>query len=199
MNLTTLSTFIFSVFVATCQEEGQNESDSLSDTNTSVVREGPMVYSFEPIPNGTVRYSSNLSEGSTLSDLSWAWSSQNACFPETQKMKFTGNHVFFTGIIPSYSEMIITVIPDDPSNNFSLYAYEIGENSTDLVPNLPRCIRCEADHKWDRPKKGQTQDHTRIVRDILAIASPYRVVIGVTGANGLAEGGFTLQIEMKTR
>ncbi len=159
----------------------------------------PKIYGITPVPNGTITYAGNLSDGTRMSDLSWAWSSQNTCFPETQKSKFTGNHIFFTGIVPKYSELVITVVPDDPSQNFSVYAYEIGENSNDLVPNLPRCVRCEAEHKWDRPKKGKTQDHTRIVNDILALGTPYRVVIGVTGADGLAEGAFTLKIEMKTR
>ncbi len=157
------------------------------------------IYSIEPVSDSTVYYSGDLAEGTKLSDLSWAWNSSNACFPETQKNKFTGNHVFYTCIIPAYSEMEITVIPDDPKANFSIYAYQIGENNTSMVPNLPSCIRCEAEHKWDRPKKGKTQDHTRMVKDILAIKVPYRVVIGVTGADGLSQGTFKLKIDMKTK
>lgn len=166
---------------------------------TTMHAQEPKIYTVEPKPNGEVLYSSNLSEGQQLTDLSWAWSSSNACFPETQKQKFTGNHVFFTGIIPKYSEMTVTVIPNNPTDDFSVYAYEIGVNSKNLVPDLPSCIRCEADHKWDRPKAGKSQDHTRVVKDLIAINNPYRVVIGVTGANGLTEGAFTLKIEMKTR
>lgn len=160
----------------------------------------PTVYSIEPAPNQEVAYTGNLSEGIFLEDLSWAWNSSNACFPETQKTKFTGKHIFFTGIIPKYSEMKVTVVPKDPSQNFSIYAYEIGVNSNDLVPNLPRCIRCEADHKRERNFSGKApQDHTRIVTDLVAINNPYRVVIGVTGADGLADGEFTLVVETKTR
>lgn len=158
-----------------------------------------MVYNIDPVGNGEVFYKGDLSQGQPLDDLSWAWSSSNACFPETQKQKFTGNHVFFTGIIPKYSEMTVTVIPDDENANFSIYAYVIGVNKNDLVPNLPSCIRCEADHFWDRPKAGKSQNHTRTVTDLLAINTPYRVVIGVTGANGLATGGFTLKVAMKSR
>lgn len=159
----------------------------------------PTITNIEPIPNGEVFYKGNLSDGQPLSDLSWAWSSANACFPETQKQKFTGNHVFFSGIIPKYSEMTVTVIPDDANADFSVYAYEIGATRNDLVPNLSSCIRCEADHKWDRPKAGKTQDHTRTVTDLVAINTPYKVIIGVTGANGLASGGFTLKVSMKSR
>lgn len=157
------------------------------------------VYTVEPVANKEVSYSGNLSDGLPLTDLSWAWNSANACFPETQKQKFTGNHVLYTCVLPAYSEMTVTVIPKDPKANFSVYAYQTGENKNDLVPNLSGCIRCEADHKWDRPKKGKTQNHTRTVTDLVAINSPYRVVIGVTGADGLSEGEYTLVITMKSR
>lgn len=157
------------------------------------------VYTIEPVPNGSVSYSGNLSEGIVLNDLSWAWNSSNACFPETQKRKFTGKHIFYTGIIPTHSEMTVTVIPTDENANFSIYAYEMAVEKTDLVPNLPSSIRCEADHKWDYKKKGKIQDHTRTVTDLIAINSPYRVVIGVVGAKGLSEGDFTLKIDMKTK
>ncbi|MDC8005523.1 hypothetical protein POV27_15805 [Aureisphaera galaxeae] len=160
----------------------------------------PKVYSVEPVPNKEVLYEGNLIEGTFLQDLSWAWNSSNACFPETQKTKFTGKHLFFTGIIPRYSEMTVTVIPKDPSKNFSIYAYEMGTGSDYLVPNLPRCIRCEADHKRDRAFAGKApQDHTRTVENLVAINNPYRVVIGVTGADGLEEGEFILKISMKTK
>lgn len=159
----------------------------------------PKVHEIEPVPNGEISYSGNLNTGIIMDDLSWAWSSQNACFPETQKKKFTGKHVFFTGVIPKYSEMEVTVIPKDKSKNFSIYAYEIGVDNMRLVPNLDRCIRCEAGHKWDRAVRGKTQDHTRRVTDLIAINRPYRVVIGVTGAEGLSEGDFTLKVTMKTR
>lgn len=160
---------------------------------------GTVVFSVEPVPNATVSYVGNLEQGRPMDDLSWAWSSQNACFVEFQKKKFSGNHVLYTGVIPKYSEMTVTVIPDDPKDNFSVYAYEVGQNNFSIVPELPSCIRCEAEFKWDRPKRGKTQDHTRIVDNLVAINNPYRVFIGVTAADGLASGGYTLQIEMKSR
>ncbi|MEZ4875484.1 MAG: hypothetical protein R2793_08545 [Flavobacteriaceae bacterium] len=160
----------------------------------------PTIYSVEPVPNQQVAYTGNLSEGIFMDDLSWAWNSSNACFPETQKSKFTGKHLFFTGIIPKYSEITVTIIPEDPTANFSVYAYEIGANNNDLVPNLPNCIRCEADHKQERNFRGrEPQDHTRKVSNLVSLNTPYRMVIGVTGADGLEEGAFTLLIETKTR
>lgn len=154
----------------------------------------------EPKPNGAVVYVADLSDGIFLDDLSWAWSSSNACFPATEQAKFTGKHVFFSGIIPPYSELTITVVPKDPKANFSLYAYQVGENSMPLVPDLPSCIRCEADHKRERRFVGKAaQDHTRWVNNLLALNRPYRFVVGVTGADGLDTGEFTLEISTKSR
>jgi hypothetical protein len=147
-----------------------------------------------------IQVKGDLSEGAPMADLSWAWNSSVACFPETQAQKFNGNHVLYGLDLPSYSELEITLIPDDKKANFSLYAYEVGMiNDGNLVPNLSSCIRCEVDHKWDYKYRGQTQDHTRSVDDILAIRNPYQVVIGVVGAEGLATGGYTLQVKLNKR
>ena len=153
----------------------------------------------EIIPNKVVTVSGNLSEGKVIEDLSWAWSSSNACFPSTQKSKFTGNHVFYSVELPAYSEMEVTVTPEDKNQNFSIYAYQTGLNNADLVPDLPRCIRCEVDHKWDRQFRGRTQDHSRTAKDLVAITNPYRVVVAVVGADGLAEGDYTLSFSVKSR
>ncbi len=147
-----------------------------------------------------LRIKGNLNEGKLMPNLSWAWQSNVACFPETQKKKFTGNHVLYVTDLPAYSEMEITVVPKDKNQNFSLYAYQVGKvTKNKLVPNLTSCTRCEADHKWDYKRHGKTQDHTRTVKDILAIRNPFKVVIAVVGADGLTEGGYELQIQRKTR
>ncbi|MEM1217027.1 MAG: hypothetical protein AAGJ82_15135, partial [Bacteroidota bacterium] len=152
------------------------------------------------VANETVTVTGNLQDGSTMTDLSWAWNSSVACFPETQRQKFTGQHVLYYVDVPRYSELTITVVPTDKTQDFSLYAYEVGQvNKRNLVPNLAHCVRCEADHRWDRPRRGKTQDHIRTVRDILAINNPYQAVIGVVGPPAATEGDFELRIEMKGR
>jgi len=166
---------------------------------TLIMKAQSQIFEVIPEPNKDVSYAGNLNQGEKINDLSWAWSSQNTCFPETQKQKFTGNHVFFTGIIPTYSELTITVIPKDPKANFSIYAYQVNEYKMPIVPDLRSCISCEADHKWDRKKRGRTQDHTRTVSGLNALSNSYRVIIGVTGAEGLEEGEFTLVISTKSR
>lgn len=147
--------------------------------------------------NKTVSVEGDLSAGKKIDDLSWAWSSSNACFVGTQASKFGGNHVFFATTIPTRSIMTVKVIPEDKNANFSLYAYSIGTSDFYVVPDLPRCVTCEADYKWDRPWKGKTQDHTRWV-ELNAIGDPFNVVIGVTAPTGVTSGKFKLEISVKS-
>jgi hypothetical protein len=147
------------------------------------------------IPNKSVSVKGNLSEGFIMEDLSWASTSSNACFPATQNAKFRGNHVLYGTVIPPYSEMTITVIPDDKSANFSIYGYQVGTSNYSVVPNLQSCVACEAEHKWDYQKVGKTQDHTRSIY-FNSIEGSYNIFIGVVGANGLQTGGYTLKIDL---
>ena len=165
--------------------------------NLSVMAQFPSnVTTLNVVPNQEFSVKGNLSSGEMMSDLSWASSSQIACFPATQNTKFTGNHVLYSMKIPEHAEVFITVIPDDERANFSIYAYSIGTTNYSTVPDLARCVSCEAEHKWDYPKKGKTQNHTRTVR-LNAITKPYNIVIGVVGAEGLVTGGYTLKIDLK--
>ncbi len=149
-------------------------------------------------PNEVTKAKGDLAEGRVISDLSWASNSSVACFPGTQNAKFTGNHVLHGFKIPPYSEVEIKLIPTDKSANMSLYGYQVGATSYPVVPDLPRCVSCEADHKWDYPKRGKTQDHTRSIF-FNAIKNPYNIFIGVAGADGLKKGTYTLEINLKSR
>lgn len=140
--------------------------------------------------------SGNLSQGHFIDDLSWAWQSNVACFVKTQEKKFTGHHVLYSIDVPAGHEYQIMVTPKDPTANFSIYAYMVGEiTPKNTVPNLSSCIRCEADFKWDYKRRGVVQDHSRKVRDILATDRPFNAVIGVVGAEGLSEGDYILNIK----
>ncbi len=156
------------------------------------------MYSAKAEKGKTLAYKGDLAEGTKIYDLSWAWNSAVACFPETQKDKYTGNHILYVTEIPKYSIMDIELIPDDPSANMSLYAYTIGTNSNAYVPDLNSCVSCEADYKWDYKKRGKTQDHRRFV-SLNAINNPYKVVIGVAGADGSDKGTFIIKISTKSR
>ncbi len=154
----------------------------------------------ELAPNQTVEFAGDIENGQVMTDLSWAWNSSVACFPETVSSKFRGKHVLYMIDVPRYSEMEIKLIPEDKSADYSLYAYQAGYiTEENTVPNLQRCIRCEADYSSDRRYAGRTQDHTRTVRDILAINNPYQALIAVVGPPGVEAGAYKLQIHMKSR
>lgn len=169
------------------------------ETGESPEQEPVKVFSVKTEKGKISTVKGDLKDGVIIHDLSWAWKSSVACFPETQASKFRGNHVLYVTELPSQSEMEVIVIPDDVNADFSLYAYQIGLTNTSIVPNLSSCISCEADHKWDRPKVNKTQDHTRSVGNLTAITNPYKVVIGVAGSKGLLQGGYTLKITIKER
>lgn len=146
--------------------------------------------------NETVVVEGKLEDGKIIEDLSWASTSSNACFPATQNAKFRGNHVFFATTLPPRSILNVKVIPDDTSSNLSIYGYQIGTNSYYVVPNLPSCVSCEAEHKWDRPKYKKTQDHTRTIM-FNSTNNAYNIFIGVSGPKEAVTGSFKLEFELK--
>jgi len=164
-----------------------------------VEQEAIKVITIETVKNKISTVKGDLKEGVIINDLSWASTSSNACFPATQNIKFRGNHVLYTTILPENAEMEVTVIPDDKNADFSLYAYQVGMNNNSLPPNLSSCITCEAEFKWDRPKAGKSQDHTRTIGNLTSMGSSYKIVIGVVGSNGLKTGGYTLKVGVKDR
>ncbi|MBS1797239.1 MAG: hypothetical protein JSS81_25660 [Acidobacteria bacterium] len=144
----------------------------------------------------TVTVDGALGAGVKLADLSWAWSSSNACFPATQQRKFTGRHVFFTTELPPKSILTVTVVPKKAGANLSIYGYQIAPGRTILPEDLKSCVTCEADHKWDYPKKGKTQGDERTIT-FNSTTNNYLIVIGVAGADGLEESDFTLSFTLK--
>lgn len=156
----------------------------------------PTIWSVKSVANQTTTVDGKLNSGVKLAGLSWAWNSSNACFPATQKEKFTGNHVFFVTELPAHSIMTITVKPKTGGTNLSIYGYQIAAGKTTLPEDLHSCVSCEADHKWDYPKRGKTQGDERTMT-FNATTNSYSIVIGVTGANGLTEGDFKLSITLK--
>lgn len=190
----------YNIFIGVTGADGLSEGDytleiDLKSRVTNTDEQKPLkMYTAKSEKGKALAYKGDLADGVKIHDLSWASNSSVACFPATQNKKFRGNHIIYITEIPKYSKMDITVIPDNPKHNMSLYAYMVGTNSTAMVPNLSSCVTCEADHKWDYPKKGKTQDHRRSVH-LNAINNPYKVVIGVAGADGLTEGSFIIQIK----
>lgn len=139
----------------------------------------------------------DLAKGAKMEDLSWAWNSANACFPGTQSSKFKGNHVFFALTMPTQCEMKISVTPTDPNGDLSIYAYRISAAEYYLVPNLPSCITCEADHLWDGKWKNRVQTSERKVSMQNPGKEMYNILIGVSGPAAAASGTFTLKVKFE--
>ena len=110
---------------------------------TVLMAQSPEVFQLESRQRETLTYQMDLDTGNIVSDLSWAWDGQNVCFVESRKDWFTGNHVFFRTEIPKYSTMVIRLIPKEPNQNMSLYAYSGGHGA--LPHSLHGCVSGEAD------------------------------------------------------
>lgn len=156
----------------------------------------PTVNKIESIGNQTITVEGSLKDGTKLKSLAWAWMSSNACFPQTQAAKFTGNHVFYITELPPHSIMTVTVKPKNDSTNLSIYGYQIGLEKVILPEDLQYCVTCESDQKHDYLRRGESPTGTRTMR-FNAIGNGYKVFIGVAGANNLTEGDFTLEITLK--
>lgn len=148
------------------------------------------------VANKTVTVEGSLKNGTLMDSLGWASRSTTACFPATQNSKFTGNHILFVTQMPARSILKVTVKPKKSGFNLSIYGYQLGVGRIVLPKDLQSCVSCEAEHKWDYPKKGKTQDDSRTIL-LNTIANPYSVVIGVAGANGLTDGDFTLEFSLE--
>jgi hypothetical protein len=148
--------------------------------------------------NDSVIVAGDLAKGKIIEDLSWASSSTNACFVATQNTKYRGNHVFYATTIPPHSIMNITVAPTDEAADLSIYAYMSGKEDHDLVPDLPRCITCEADYKWDGVWKGKVQTHERKMEFNNPTDGPFNILIGVSAPKGVTSGQFNVKIKVKS-
>ncbi|MGI8543320.1 MAG: hypothetical protein ACR2MD_07535 [Aridibacter sp.] len=146
----------------------------------------------------------NLSDGVRILNLRWAERSSVACFPGTRFEMFNGNHVLYRMTMPAQAVMTITVVPKE-GKRINLYALRQGMNprSQQVPPDVTSAISCEAkypiyaDVSRNRRVKN-VDDGTRTI-EYISINSPYSILIGVAGANGLNEGAFDLKVEFKSR
>jgi hypothetical protein len=147
-------------------------------------------------PNQPSAYSGDLATGFPLASLDWASTSSMACWPATENTYFNGNHVFYITTIPAHAELTVTLYPDNPSDNMSIYGYQVGKDNNLMPPNISTCVACESERKWERERVGKTQDHTRSIY-FNSTTSDYKIVIGVVGANSLKSGTFKLKFDLK--
>jgi hypothetical protein len=144
----------------------------------------------------------NLKDGVKLQSLRWAESSSVACFPGTRFEMFNGNHVFYRMTMPAASTMTITVTPKD-GKVINLYALRQGMRGQQNPPNITSAISCEAKYpiyaNVSKTRRVTNKDDGIRKVEYISVRSPYSILIGVAGAEGLAEGDFTLKVEIKPR
>ncbi len=145
------------------------------------------------LPNKIVSVKGDLNMGAPMENLSWAWKGAEVCFPASQKIKFSGNHVLYSTVISPFTSVVISVIPDHKNSNFSLYAYLLDKDNYSTAPDLKNCLSCEADYYSDKEK---TTDGKRTV-SLSTNDKPNNLLIGVVGANGLKNGDFVIEISKR--
>ncbi len=139
----------------------------------------------------------DLSEGQTI-PLTWASSSQVACFPATRFNEFKGNHVFYRVDLPAQSQMTITVKPNN-NKRINLYAMRMGVEDRMTPPDIQVVGACEASYPiYAGTPNYQTRAKAQSV-EFMSIRNPYSILIGVAGAENVLSGSYDLNIEISSR
>ncbi len=149
----------------------------------------------ESTPSASVTAKGKLESGGKI-DLAFAAKSSVACWPATENVNFSGNHVIYKTTLPAYTDMTITATPADPKTDVSVYAYMVATtDTTSIPPNVNSATTCEAgyDQKTDNnPGKAESVK-------LNSLKNAYTVYIGVAGANGAAAGAFDLKVDLKPK
>jgi hypothetical protein len=162
---------------------------------------GPAVTPLKLPPSNAGQIEGNIKDGKTI-PLTWAERSSVACFPGTRFEMFNGNHVFYRVAMPAGSRLTVTLTPKD-GKLINLYALRQGANEAAAPPAISSAISCEAKYPiYANVGSGRRvtnkDDGTRKI-EYISVGSPYSILIGVAGANGLAEGDFTLGVKIEAR
>ena len=154
-----------------------------------------------PAGSNSGQIEGDIKAGGTM-DLRWAERSSVACFPGTRFEMFNGNHVLYRITMPARSRLTIGLVPKNGAA-INLYALRQGAAETATPPNISSAISCEASYPiYANLPTGRTvrnaDDGNRKI-EFISVGSPYSILIGVAGAKGLKEGGFTLGVKIESR
>jgi hypothetical protein len=136
--------------------------------------------------------------GGVQIDLAWAANSSVACFPATSFDQFDGSHVVYQFDLPKYTTATVELIPKAATLDLNLYAYSVGASSTVLPPSVPSCVSCEASYGTKSISNRYNPGGSEKV-ELVAINNPYRVFVGVAGAQKINQGSFDLKVTLKPR
>jgi hypothetical protein len=157
---------------------------------------GPSAQAVAISPNSKAQVSGNLKTGKVI-DLAWATKSSVACFPSVKNDHFDGHHLLYTLDLPAQSVLKIELVPQDKKSDLSLYAYSVGTTNTQLPPSISSVVSCEASYGSKSISKPYNPGSKEAV-ELNATTNPYRVVVGVAGAQKLKKGDFTLNFDLQT-
>lgn len=146
--------------------------------------------------NSKVSVQGDLKTGNVM-DLAWATKSSVACFPSVKNDHFDGKHVLYTLELPAKSVLKIELVPKDKLSDLSLYAFSVGPSNQALPPAVTSVVSCEASYGSKSISKPYNPGQKESV-ELNATTNPYRVVVGVAGAQKLNKGAFTLKFDLTT-
>ncbi|MDP2090267.1 MAG: hypothetical protein Q8K30_01595 [Candidatus Gracilibacteria bacterium] len=131
-------------------------------------------------------YKGNISAGEVMTDLSWAQLQYVKCFTKDESVNFNGNVVLHKVWLPKNKTLLVKMIKDSPELNLSIYVYKTSLNN-ELPPNVKFVYDCLKDFSINETKTIDMKGNT----------APSEVIIGVSGANGALDGGYSLELEQK--
>lgn len=155
-----------------------------------------------PANSTTGSITGDISKGIKI-PMTWAESSSVALVPATRFEQFNGNHVFYRIEMPARSSFKVTLVPKNGAK-INLYALRQGAAGPHQVPpNVTSCISSEASYPIYANTGGgrrvsNPDDGVRKV-EYISVNRPYSILIGVAGAEGLTQGEYTMNIEIKQR
>ena len=119
-----------------------------------------------------------------------------ACFPGNHFGAFRGKHVLYRFDLPAKSVATITLRGKSRGKDLSLYTYRaaVGEK---LIPPEIYGTQCEASYGeaivGTKPYPGVDE-----TLEMVSIANPYSINIGVAGYKGVSSADFELTIDLTT-
>lgn len=105
--------------------------------------------------------------------------------------------MFYTLDLPPRSVLKISLKPKVAKSDLSLYAYSVGPTNQQLPPDVTSVVSCEASYGSKSVSSPYNPGATEVV-ELNATTNPYRVVVGVAGAQKVSEGAFTLTLDLAT-
>ena len=155
-----------------------------------------------PAGSNVGQISGDIKDGTKLSSLRWAERSSVACIPGTRFEQFNGNHVFYRIKLPRASAMKVVLEPKNGAK-VNLYALRQSMRQIPVPPNVTSAISCEASYpiyaNLGGGRRVKNKDTGIRKVEYISVNSPYSILIGVAGAQGLTSGAFDLKIEIKPR